>query len=173
MPDEPSARELAKRPVVRPTPSVRLVAHLAAAPAVVTTFPASSMRSSLTQSNIRLDVVTLLCDADFPRRSDTGRWLHRDGRPFTKAEQSLAFSATREEFEMAAAQIKRESDYLREYEEAVEALPKLLLPYFDQLPHGATVTDVIPLMNAEDRTEYERLRDILAPDGWLYAPTDE
>lgn len=135
--------------------------------------PAPSMRSSLTPSNIRLDVVTLLCDADFRRRPDAGRRSHRDGRAFTKAEQSLAFSATRKEFEVAAAQIKREGDYLSEYEDAVEALPKLLLPYLAQLGNDGTVADVLPLLSAEDRAEFERLRDILAPDGWLYAPTDE
>lgn len=130
-------------------------------------------RSSLPQSNIRLDVVTLLCDADFRRRPDTNRWSHLDGRPFTKAEQALAFSATREEFTIAADQIKREGDYRREYQEAVEALPKLLLPYFGQLPTGATVSDVVPLLSDEDRAEYLRLREALAPDGYLFASTDE
>ncbi|WP_333766487.1 hypothetical protein [Streptomyces sp. IBSBF 2435] len=124
-------------------------------------------------SNIRLDVVTLLCDADFRRLPDTNRWSHLDGRPFTKAEQTLAFSATREEFEIAADQINREFDYRREYEEAVEALPQLLLPYFAQLPDSSTVSDVLPLMSDQDRAEYNRLRDILAPDGYLNAPTDE
>lgn len=176
VPDQPSYSQASLRsdlPVVRPTQNVRCDVHLAAAPTVVTTFPASPMRSSLTLSNIRLDVVTLLCDADFRRRPDTGRWSHLDGRPFTKAEQTLAFSATREEFEIAAAQIKREGDYQREYEDAVEALPKLLMPYLAQLGHDGPVADVLPLMTAEDRAEFERLRDILAPDGWLYTPTNE
>jgi hypothetical protein len=127
----------------------------------------------LTHRNIRLDVVTLLCDADFRRRPDTNRWSHRDGQPFTKAEQALAFSATREEFMIAAGQINREVDYHREYEEAVEALPKLLLPYLAQVPDGSTVSDVLPLMSDEDRAEYLRLREALAPDGYLFASTDE
>jgi hypothetical protein len=50
-----------------------------------------------------------------------------------KAEQTLVFSAT----EIAADQIKREGDHQREYWEAVEALPKLLLPDFAQLPAGS------------------------------------
>lgn len=127
----------------------------------------------MTNRTIRLDVGTLLCDTDFRLRPDTNRWSHRDGRPFTKAEQALAFSATGEEFGLAADQINREVAYHREYEEAVETLPKLLLPYLAQLPEGATVSDVLPLMSDQDRTAYDRLRDILAPDGYLFASVDE
>ncbi|MYS19890.1 hypothetical protein GA0115240_114423 [Streptomyces sp. DvalAA-14] len=126
----------------------------------------------MTLSNIRLDVVTLLCDTDFKRRPDTNRWSHLDGRPFTQAEQTLALSSTREEFEIAAAQIQREGDYRREYQEAVHAFLKLLLPYFAQVPDGSTVSDVIPRMTDEERTAFERLCDIVAPDGYLYAPGD-
>ncbi|WP_258177258.1 hypothetical protein [Streptomyces solincola] len=45
----------------------------------------------------RPDIVALLCDADFKRRRDTNTWTHRDGRPFSKEEQALAFTATRVE----------------------------------------------------------------------------
>jgi hypothetical protein len=131
------------------------------------------MRSSLTLSNIRLDVVTLLCDTDFNRKPDTNRWSHLDGHPFTKAEQDLAFSCTREEFEMVAAQVQRDGSYRREYQGAVKALLKLLLPYLAVLPHASTVSDVIPLMSDEERSVYQMLSDIVAPDGNLYAPTDE
>ncbi|MBD0740429.1 hypothetical protein [Streptomyces sp. CBMA29] len=74
---------------------------------------------------------------------------------------------------IAADQIEREGAYHREYEEAVEALPKLLLPYFAQLPDGSIVSHALPLMSDQDRTAYNRLRDILGPDSYLYAPTDE
>jgi hypothetical protein len=49
----------------------------------------------------------------------------------------------------------------------------LLLPYLGQLRTGATVSDVVPLLSDEDRAEYLRLREALAPGGYLLASTDE
>jgi hypothetical protein len=99
--------------------------------------------------------------------------VHRDGRPFTRAEQDPAFSATRREYETATDQINWEADYHRAYQEAVEALTRLLLPHFTQLPEVATVSGIVPLISDDDRAEYPRFRDTAAPDGCLYAPTDE
>ncbi|WP_260860009.1 hypothetical protein [Streptomyces cupreus] len=53
----------------------------------------------------RPEIVDLLCDADFKYRSDTNTWSHRDGRPFSKEEQALAFTATRVEFEEVREQL--------------------------------------------------------------------
>lgn len=123
----------------------------------------------MAQPAIRLDVITLICDTNFKYRTDTNTWSHRDGRPFTKAEQETAHSCTRDEFEIAVAQIKREIAYRRERAELPDALIALLSPYFAQLPTGSTVSDTVPLMTDVDRAEYERLRGLVAPDGYLLA----
>ncbi|MFG2629703.1 hypothetical protein [Streptomyces sp. NPDC048473] len=127
----------------------------------------------MSQPAIRLDVITLICDSNFKYRTETNTWSHREGRPFTKEEQKTALSCTRYEFEIAAAQIKREIAYRRERAELPDTLYALLSPYFAQLPTGSTVSDVEPLMTDEDRTEYERLRDLVAPDGYLLVSDED
>ncbi|MEH0545429.1 hypothetical protein QA802_20840 [Streptomyces sp. B21-105] len=77
----------------------------------------------------RPDIVALLCDADFKRRPDTNAYSHRDGRPFSKEEQALAFTATRVELEEVSEQLTRYREYRRTWKEAPEAFQCFLAPF--------------------------------------------
>ncbi|MFD0315063.1 hypothetical protein [Streptomyces flavalbus] len=109
-----------------------------------------------TEARPRPEIVALLCDADFKRRRDTNTWTHRDGRPFSKEEQALAFTATRAEFEEMNEQFTRYQEYLRTGCEAPEALQRFLAPFMEQLTKK-TLGNAVQLMNKDDRTELDRL----------------
>ncbi|WP_338671717.1 hypothetical protein V1460_01880 [Streptomyces sp. SCSIO 30461] len=109
-----------------------------------------------TETRPRPDIVALLCDADFKRRRDTNTWTHRDGRPFSKEEQALAFTATRVELEEVSEQLARYQEYLRTVDEAPEALQRFLAPFMEQLTEK-NLGNAVQLMNEDDRTEFDRL----------------
>ncbi|MFJ1795180.1 hypothetical protein [Kitasatospora griseola] len=102
----------------------------------------------------------------------TNTWSHTDGRPFTKKEQATALSATREEFETFGWLLERKAERDREIAEATQAVIALLNRYFVALPADSVAADAAAIMTEQDRTEYERLLDIVAPDGWLFAPSE-
>ncbi|MFE7192846.1 hypothetical protein [Kitasatospora sp. NPDC057541] len=114
---------------------------------------------------IRPEAVTLLLDANIPAYLDTKTWTHHDGRPFTKEEQALARSCTREEVNAVLAQMKRELELEREQEaDAPRALDALLTKYYGHLPDGSLIRDPGSAMTKEDRAEYESLMYIIAPE---------
>ncbi len=104
----------------------------------------------------RPEIVTLLCDADFKYRPDTNTWTHRDGRPFSKEEQALVFTATRVELEEVSEQLARYQEYLRTMDEAPEALQCFLAPFMKQLTKK-NLGNAVQLMNKDERTEFDRL----------------
>jgi hypothetical protein len=74
----------------------------------------------------RPEVVALLTDFDV-ERTDTGqRFVHRDGRPFTRAESELISSATDEEMRAAASELTA----------APERLAGVLAPYIRKTAEG-------------------------------------
>ncbi|MFE9792339.1 hypothetical protein ACFYRL_11410 [Streptomyces goshikiensis] len=125
------------------------------------------------ETELRIEIIALLLDSDFKLRPDTNTWSHSDGRPFTRAEQATAFQATRSELEAMAALSARNAAAVREQDNAVAALTELLLSYFARHPEARMVMDVLPHMAEEDRTEYERLCAIAAPDGVVYLPYED
>lgn len=125
------------------------------------------------ETELRIEVIALLMDSDFKIRPDTNTWSHRDGRPFTRAEQATALQATHAELEATAALRARNTAAALEQGTAVEALTELLLSYFARHPEARMVMDVLPLMTEEDRAEYERLCAIAAPDGGIYLPYED
>ncbi|MFI5761288.1 hypothetical protein ACIA8F_10100 [Streptomyces sp. NPDC051563] len=120
------------------------------------------------ETELRIEVIALLMDSDFKHRPDTSTWSHRDGRPFTRAEQATALQATHAELEATAALSARNAAAALEQGTAVEALTELLFSYFARHPEARMVMDVLPHMTEEDRAEYERLCAIAAPDGGIY-----
>ncbi|MFD5563825.1 hypothetical protein [Kitasatospora griseola] len=126
----------------------------------------------MAQPNYRTDVMDLLFDADFKYRPDTNTWSHIDGRPFTKKEQATALSASREEFETFCWLWDRKVERDREIGDATQAIVALLHRYFAVLPTESVAADAAAIMTEQDRTEYERLLDIVAPDGWLHIPSE-
>ncbi|MCJ0873298.1 hypothetical protein [Streptomyces sp. AP-93] len=125
------------------------------------------------ETELRIEIIALLLDADFKLRPDTNTWSHSDGRPFTRAEQATAFQATRAELEAVAALSARNAAAALEQDTAVEALIELLYSYFARHPEARMVMDVLPHMTEEDRTEYKRLCAIAAPDGGIYLPYED
>ncbi|MFF3087379.1 hypothetical protein ACFVRB_20355 [Streptomyces nojiriensis] len=125
------------------------------------------------ETELRIEVIALLLDADFKLRPDTNTWSHSDGRPFTQAEQVTAFQATRAELEATAALSARNAAAALEQNTAAQALIELLHSYFARHPEAHMVMDVLPHMTEEDRTEYERLCAIAAPDGGIYLPYED
>ncbi|MCX5294970.1 hypothetical protein OG898_00485 [Streptomyces sp. NBC_00193] len=125
------------------------------------------------ETELRMEVIALLLDADFKLRPDTNTWSHSDGRPFTQAEQATAFQATRSELEAVAALSARSAAAALEQDNAVKALTELLFSYFARHPEARMVMDVLPHMTEEDRAEYERLCAIAAPDGGIYLPYED
>ncbi|MFD3937102.1 hypothetical protein ACFWSF_03335 [Streptomyces sp. NPDC058611] len=125
------------------------------------------------ETELRVEIIALLLDADFKLRPDTNTWSHSDGRPFTRAEQATAFQATRAELEAMAALSARNAAAVLEQDNAVEALTELVLSYFARHPEARMVMDVLPHMTEEDRAEYERLCAITAPDGDIYLPYED
>ncbi|MBT2467290.1 hypothetical protein J7E97_05240 [Streptomyces sp. ISL-66] len=125
------------------------------------------------ETELRIEVIALLMDSDFKLRPDTSTWSHRDGRPFTRAEQATALQATHAELETTAALSARNAAAALEQGTAVEALTELLFSYFARYPEARMVMDVLPHMTEEDRAEYERLCAIAAPDGGIYLPYED
>ncbi|MFE5710149.1 hypothetical protein ACFQ7J_04865 [Streptomyces sp. NPDC056501] len=115
------------------------------------------------ETEIRPHIVALLCDADWKHRPDTNTWSHRDGRPFTKEEQTTAFQAVRAEVEEASEQFKRYRDYVRKWEDAPEALQQFLAPFMEQLT-TKTLGNAVELMTEDERAEFDRrLRFMIEP----------
>ncbi|GAA4063924.1 hypothetical protein [Streptomyces shaanxiensis] len=107
--------------------------------------------------------------ADFKYRSDTNTWSHRDGRPFSKEEQDLAFTATRVEFGEVREQLTRYQEYMRTVEEAPEALQLFLAPFMEQLSQN-TLGNAVQLMTEDERAEFDRLLGLMIHPVRPFAP---
>ncbi|MGW4806253.1 hypothetical protein [Kitasatospora sp. NPDC004272] len=117
------------------------------------------------RTGVRPEVVALLLDADLPSLIATKTLTHRDGRPFTQAEQILVSTCTDRETEAVLAQIKLERDFDTEQEaDAPRVLDALLTKYYGHLPYGTLIPDPGAAMTDEDRAEYESLVHVLAPE---------
>ncbi|MEU2429024.1 hypothetical protein ABZ611_05795 [Streptomyces sp. NPDC007861] len=121
------------------------------------------------KTEARPGIVALLCDADFKYRPDTNTWTHRDGRPFSKEEQALAFRATRVELEEVNEQFARYREYLRATEEAPEAIQSFLAPFMEQLTQK-TLGNAVQLMSKDERTEFDRLLRLVIEPVRPFAP---
>ncbi|MFJ8349729.1 hypothetical protein ACIQ9J_25875 [Streptomyces sp. NPDC094153] len=118
-------------------------------------------------ARIRTDVVALLLDLDVV---GSGGWAHRDGRPLTSDERSLVSSATAAECHAAAEHIGRALDEQREDVAALARIRELSTLYFEKLPAGSTMADVMALMTADERAEIEGLAASLPVDGTVIVP---
>ncbi|MFE6025809.1 hypothetical protein [Streptomyces niveus] len=122
----------------------------------------------MAQPHIRPDVVALFADVDWHGHlDDPQRAYHRDGRPFTLAEQRLLVTVTPEEKAAGHQQIRRENEWLDEVDAMRDDFVALVMKYFDQLPKGSMVADAIGIMTAEDYAEYERLVPIVTAQDTL------
>jgi hypothetical protein len=68
---------------------------------------------------VRPEVVALLTDFDVERTDSGERFVHRDGRPFTEAENDVLASATDEDMHAAANELAG----------SPERLAELFMPY--------------------------------------------
>ncbi|MFG2822638.1 hypothetical protein ACGFX4_24785 [Kitasatospora sp. NPDC048365] len=125
------------------------------------------------QHTIRTNVVDLLLNADYSQYRSTNTLLHQDGRPFTKEERALADSATQAELQATLELGHQETAAARELDEATQAIVALLLRYLANLPAGSVARDAVAIMTSHDRTEYERLLAIAAPNGPILIPTED
>jgi hypothetical protein len=118
-------------------------------------------------TDIRMDVVDLLLDCyDFSIEAISEKRLkHKDGRPFTDEEHTLAGSATRVELEGVRAYWAAVLDHHASTQADMAALRALTEPYFDKLDEEGTIEQVRDLMTPEDRADLDTLLDRIAPDG--------
>ncbi|MFV0134590.1 hypothetical protein ACLGIH_15350 [Streptomyces sp. HMX87] len=121
------------------------------------------------KTQARPEIVVLLCDANFKRWRDTKTWSHRDGRPFSKEEQALAFRATRVELEEIQEQFARYREYRRTMDEAPEALQRFLAPFMEQLTEKK-LGSAVQLMNEDERAEFDRLLGLIVVPVRSFAP---
>ncbi|MEU8628498.1 hypothetical protein [Streptomyces sp. NPDC048669] len=115
----------------------------------------------MTAPSSRPDIIALLADADFKHRADTNTWSHRDGRPFSKEEQTRVLTTTRSEFRAFEAQFKRFMKYRQEWADAPEALQDFLAPFMQQLT-VKNLGNAYDLMSETDRDEFNRLLGLRA-----------
>ncbi|MEV1046006.1 hypothetical protein [Streptomyces sp. NPDC049916] len=123
----------------------------------------------MSSPEIRPHIVALLCRADFKLRSDTKTWSDRSGRPFTKAEQATALSATKDEFEEFGAQHQRYMEYLRTKEDSPDTLQRFLAPFMEQLTEK-TLGNAVELMTSEDRAELDRILSLVIEPALPFTP---
>jgi hypothetical protein len=123
----------------------------------------------MSETSIRPEVVALFADLDLKGTPD--QWTHMDGSPVTRDELDLALSATRDELVAVRDYSVRLTDYYRERDAAFTRVQELAAPYFADLPEGASLARVLPLMPAAERAELVELMDLLAPDGTVVPPT--
>jgi hypothetical protein len=121
------------------------------------------------ETQVRPEVVVLICDADIKRKRETNTWHHRDGRPFTKEERALVGSATPAEFEEIVEQYKRYREYQRTMDEAPKALQRFLAPFMEQLTEK-NLGNAHELMNEDERTEFDRLLRLASEPVRSFAP---
>ncbi|MEU9982618.1 MULTISPECIES: hypothetical protein [unclassified Streptomyces] len=121
------------------------------------------------KTTARPNIVVLLCDADIKRWRETKRWIHRDGRPFSKEEQALVLSATRVEFEEIQEQFKRYREYRRTMDETPETLQRFLAPFMEQLTEK-NLGNAVKLMNEDERAEFDRLLGLTIEPVRSFAP---
>ncbi|MFE0415060.1 hypothetical protein [Streptomyces tendae] len=117
------------------------------------------------QTEIRPEIIALLCDANFKHFLGTGTWSHRDGRPFSKKEQTLIFQATRADLEELKAQHSRYLEYVRPYEEAPEAIQRFLAPFMEQLEEKneeKNLGNAHEIMTEGERAEFNRLLGLMS-----------
>lgn len=101
-------------------------------------------------------IFALLCDSNFKRRDDTRTWSHRDGRPFSKEEQTLVGRATIAEFEEFSAQHDRYMKYAETVVDAPEVLHRFLAPFMEQLTKK-NLGNAVELMSKDELAEFNRL----------------
>ncbi|MGW5674045.1 hypothetical protein ACWEV4_02975 [Streptomyces sp. NPDC003860] len=123
----------------------------------------------MAQPEARPEIVALLCDSNFKYRRDTNTWSHRDGRPFTTQEQTLAFQATRADLEELKSQHTRYMEYVRTMDEAPEALRRFLAPFMERLDKR-NLGNARELMTEDERAELERLLRLMIEPVRRFAP---
>ncbi|MGA4858330.1 hypothetical protein ACPCAB_16975 [Streptomyces koyangensis] len=121
------------------------------------------------QTEIRPEIVALLCDADFKHFRETGTWSHRDGRPCGKEERDLIFQATRADLEELKGQHSRYLEYVQTHQEAPEAIQRFLAPFMEQLEEK-NLGDAHALMTDEERTEFNRLLGLMIEPARPFTP---
>ncbi|MFJ6100590.1 hypothetical protein ACIQHY_06260 [Streptomyces sp. NPDC092359] len=121
------------------------------------------------QTEIRPEIVALLCGANFQHFRETGTWSHRDGRPFTKEEQALIFQAARADLEELQAQHSRYLEYLRTHQAAPEAVQLFLAPFMDQLEEK-NLGNAHEIMTEGERAEFNRLLGFMIEPARPFAP---
>lgn len=122
----------------------------------------------MTDTPIRDTVVSLFLDLNLT--DNPGTWTHRNGRPVTPDELRLALSATRAELQAVQDLSQLALDHSTEHAEAHKRILEIAAPYFAQLPEGSIMRDVLPLLTPDDRAEFDRLTDLVAPDGTIVMP---
>lgn len=125
----------------------------------------------MSETSIRPEAVALLTDVAIDPHQHYTQWTRRDGTPLTDEEQRLIGSATAPELQAVADYSQRIIEREEQMSRAFTRLAELAIPYFAQLPEGAVMDDVVPLMSEDDRAEFERLAELVAPDGTVVPPS--
>lgn len=119
---------------------------------------------------IRPDVVALLADLNPDPDTQIRLWTHRDGHNLTPDEADLAATATRAEFQAARDYWQHAADHNREQADTHQRILDLTAPYFATLPETTTMGQIRDHLTPDDRAEFDRLTDLVAPDGTIVMP---
>lgn len=103
----------------------------------------------------RYEIVALLQDLSYD--NDSGKFIHRDGQPFTASEMDLIGQAGRDELIAARNQLVEEAKQQEKQANLMRQLKRLADPYFDQLGDSATLTDAVEVMPPPAKNEAQRL----------------
>lgn len=118
-------------------------------------------------SKARPEVVALLVDMEMGILQ-SGRYVHRDGRPFTDAEHALAGSAVWVDVEAARDLVATEAEFYMSKAADASRVVELLDPYFARFPDGANVGDALAIMPEAERAECIEIMERTNPDGYVY-----
>lgn len=119
----------------------------------------------MTDTAIRPEVVALLTDLNLA--GQPAQWTHADGRPVTPDELALALTANFAELKALVDYSKRASDYATDQAAAVTRIGEITAPHFAELPDGARMDDVMPMLTDAERAELADLMELVTLDGYF------
>ncbi|MEH0642845.1 hypothetical protein QBB33_15485 [Streptomyces scabiei] len=123
---------------------------------------------------IRPEVVTfvhaLLPDLIHDTATSPVNWVHKDGRPMTDHERETFGSCTYDEIKAVKRLAEAHMDLIGEEVTGLERVAALCGPYFELLPEGAVMGQVLALMPEAKRNEVATLMDRLTLKDQLDAP---
>ncbi len=120
----------------------------------------------MTSPTVRPEVVSVLLVTDFSRVPQ--QWQRMNGQPLTATERHLAQNANESE-QLAARNLSKQA--LAHINEQLAAWTRLNdLAHAYNLPGGTDIDEIAHLFTTEEKAEYDRLRELVAPCGIVIIP---